>query len=256
MSNTIDLSGKTAIVTGAGQGIGLAIALKLASAGAKIAVAEFNEESGKAAVQQIEGMGVKSSFIKTDVRDPQNVEAMAAAVVDEFGKIDILVNNAGIVKNTPAEDTPDDVWRSIIDVNLNGVYWCCRAVGKRMLEQGYGSIVNVASMSGLVSNKPQPQAAYNSSKAAVFMLTRSLAGEWSGRGLRINSVSPGYIGTELVQEVLKQSDEWRSIWHSMTPMGRIGEPEDVAKAVLFLASDMATYATGTNLVIDGGYTSW
>jgi NAD(P)-dependent dehydrogenase (short-subunit alcohol dehydrogenase family) len=111
-------------------------------------------------------------------------------------------------------------------------------------------------MSGLVVNKPQPQAAYNVSKAAVIMLTKSLAAEWADRGVRVNSVSPGYIGTELVQNVLKQSDEWRRIWHDMTPMGRIGEPADVAHAVAFLASDAAKYATGTNLVIDGGYTAW
>jgi len=252
----MDLSGKIALVTGAGQGIGLSIALKLADAGADIVIAELSAETGKKAVEQIESMGRRAFFVETNVADPDSVDAMASAAIEHFGQVDILVNNAGIVKNTPAEETDNDEWTRIIDVNVNGVFWCSRAVGKHMLERGDGVIVNIASMSGLVVNKPQPQTSYNVSKAAVIMMTRSLAAEWARRGVRVNSVSPGYIGTELVKDVLKQSSEWREIWHEMTPMNRIGEPEDVANAVLFLASDASKYATGSNLVIDGGYTAW
>jgi NAD(P)-dependent dehydrogenase (short-subunit alcohol dehydrogenase family) len=253
--NPLDLTGKVAVVTGAGQGIGLSIARVLSDNGAEIVVAEMNPETGKQAVAGLEASGRKALFIQTDVRSVESVNAMTRTAVDAFGKIDILVNNAGIVHNTPAEDTPDDEWRSIIDVNINGVFWCCRAVGRQMLEQGSGAIVNIASMSGMIVNKPQPQAAYNVSKAAVIMMTKSLAAEWARRGVRVNSVSPGYIGTELTRFGLSKK-EWSEMWFEMTPMQRIGEPDDIAHAVLYLASPAAKFATGTNLVVDGGYTAW
>lgn len=256
MTDAMDLTGRVALVTGSGQGIGLAIATQLAKNGADIVVAEYNPETGKQAVAAIEELGRKALFVQVDVRSMDSVQAMADKAVEHFGQIDILVNNAGIVTNTPAEDTPQDVWTNIMDVNINGVFWCSQVVGRLMLERQQGVIVNIASMSGVVVNKPQPQAAYNVSKAAVIMMTKSLAAEWASRGIRVNSVSPGYIGTELVKNVLAQSDEWRRIWHEMTPMGCIGEPSDVAHAVAYLASDAAKYATGTNLVVDGGYTAW
>ena len=256
MRQVDEFQGKTAVVTGAGQGIGLAIARKLAEAGADVVIAEYNETTGQQAVDQINQSGHSARYIKLDVRAPQSVAAMVDTLTADGGHIDLLVNNAGIVQNVAAEATPDDVWLSIIDVNLNGVFWCCRAVGRHMLERSAGTIINIASMSGMISNTPQPQAAYNASKAAVIMLTKSLAGEWARRGVRVNSISPGYIGTDLLQEVIKQSEEWSTVWHAMIPMGRVGEPDDVANAVLYLASDAAKYATGTNLVIDGGYTSW
>lgn len=256
MSNPMDLSGKIALVTGAGQGIGLAIARTLAEAGADIVVAELNPTTGQEAVREIETIGSKAFFVEVNVANPDSVDAMASAAIEHFGQVDILVNNAGIVENTPAEDITNEDWTRIINVNVNGVFWCSRAIGRHMLERGSGVIVNIASMSGLVVNKPQPQSSYNVSKAAVIMMTKSLAAEWARRGIRVNSVSPGYIGTELVKDVLKQSDEWREIWHEMTPVGHIGEPLDVAHAVLFLASDASKFATGSNLVIDGGYTAW
>jgi NAD(P)-dependent dehydrogenase (short-subunit alcohol dehydrogenase family) len=159
------------------------------------------------------------------------------------------------VHNIPSEEVPDEEWLSVISVNLNGVFWCCREVGKAMLGRGSGSIVNIASMSGIISNHPQPQSAYNASKAAVITLTKSLAGEWAPRGLRVNSVSPGYIRTPLTELGMSRT-EWSEVWLSQTPLGRLAEPEEIAPAVLYLASDAASFATGTNLVIDGGYTSW
>ncbi|NDJ62117.1 MAG: glucose 1-dehydrogenase [Chloroflexi bacterium] len=254
-TNPMDLSGKIALVTGAGRGIGLAIAETLARAGADIAVAEFHTDTGQAAVAHIEALGRRAAFFETDVRTSASVEAMTAAVVAHFGHIDILVNNAGIVKNIAAEESSDDDWLNTINVNLNGVFWCCRAVGQHMLARGSGVIVNIASMSGIIVNKPQPQAAYNVSKAGVIMMTKSLAAEWSGRGIRVNAVSPGYIGTELTKVGLSKA-EWSSVWLENTPQGRIGEPADVANAVWYLASDAASFATGSNLVIDGGYTAW
>ncbi len=255
-THPFDLTGKTAIVTGAGQGIGHAIAEALANAGANIVVADLNTETGQAAAEHFETLGVKSLFIETNVAQSDSVEAMVSQAVEHFGQVDILVNNAGIVKNTPALEVSDDEWQRIMNVNVNGVFWCSRAIAKHMLERGGGAIVNIASMSGMIVNKPQPQTSYNVSKAAVIMLTKSLAAEWSSQGIRVNSVSPGYIGTELVKNVLAQSEEWSRVWHDMTPIGHIGEPEDVANAVLYLASDAAKFATGTNLVVDGGYTVW
>ena len=213
-------------------------------------VAEIQEETGRNAAEELEG-----SFFQTDVTDPDSVRALVQGVVEEHGKIDILVNNAGVVHNIPSEEVPDEEWRKVMSVNLDGVFYCCREAGKAMLEQGSGAIVNIASMSGMISNHPQPQSAYNASKAAVINLTRSLAGEWARRGVRVNSVSPGYIRTPLT-ELGMSTKEWADVWLSETPMGRLAEPDEIAPAVLYLASDASSYATGTNLVVDGGYTSW
>jgi len=256
MTDLFDLTGKTAIVTGAGQGIGFAIAETLAQAGADIAVADLNPETGAEAVSHIESLGRTVLFLQTNVANPDAADAMVASAVSHFGQVDILVNNAGIVKNTAALDVPNEEWLKIMDVNVNGVFWCSRAAARHMLDRESGAIVNIASMSGMIVNRPQPQTSYNVSKAAVIMLTKSLAAEWSASGIRVNSVSPGYIGTELVKNVLSQSEEWSRIWHEMTPIGHIGEPVDVANAVLYLASDAAKFATGTNLVVDGGYAVW
>src|SRR5215210_7831907 len=177
------------------------------------------------------------------------------AVLDRHGKIDVMVNNAGIAHNVPAEEMTDEEWRRMISVNLDGVFWGCREAGRAMLERGSGSIVNIASMSGVVSNHPQPQAHYNAAKAGVIMLTKSLAGEWASRGVRVNSVSPGYIRTPLTELGMSKA-EWADVWLSSTPLGRIAEPREIAPAVVYLASDASSYATGTNLLIDGGYTSW
>lgn len=255
MQNLFDLTGRVAVVTGAGRGIGREIALTLARAGADIALAEIEAGSAGDSLHNIRALGREAMLIQTDVRRSSSVEAMAQQVVEKFGKIDILVNNAGVARNTPAEDTPDEEWLNIVDVNLNGVFWCCRAVGRQMLQRGSGVIVNIASMSGSVVNKPQPQAAYNASKAAVVMLTKSLAAEWAGRGVRVNCVSPGYIGTEMTKMGMN-NEEWKRTWLEMTPLGRVGEPAEIARAVWYLASDAASFATGTNLIVDGGYTCW
>jgi NAD(P)-dependent dehydrogenase (short-subunit alcohol dehydrogenase family) len=244
------LAGRVALVTGAGQGIGREIARSLAAAGARIIVADRNRETGVGVADALGGM-----FVELDVTDSSAVRAAVDSIVADLGRIDILVNNAGIVRNTPAELTSDDEWRAILGVNCDGVFWCCREVGRVMLEAGSGSIVNIASMSGLVVNRPQPQAAYNVSKAAVIMLTKSLAAEWAGRGVRVNAIAPGYVATELTLKGMN-NDEWREEWLRSTPMGRVAEPAEIAPAALYLASDASSYVTGSVLVIDGGYTAW
>lgn len=254
-TNPFDLTGRTAIVTGAGRGIGREIALTLAHAGADIAIAEINADNGAETADDIRELGQKALLVETDVRDPESVRQMAAAVVAEFETIDILVNNAGICDNTAALEVTDEAWLNVMNINLNGVFWCCREVGKVMVAQERGAIVNIASMSGSIVNRPQPQASYNASKAAVIHLTKSLAMEWAQDGIRVNSVSPGYIGTEMTKRGM-ENEAWRQVWLDMIPVGELGEPSDVAHAVWYLASDAAKYANGTDLIIDGGYTSW
>ena len=248
--DSFSLRDRVAVVTGGGGGIGLEIGRALRAAGAVVVAAEINAETGRAAAEKLEG-----DFVQTDVTDPDSVRGMVRAVLDGHGKIDVFVNNAGIAHNVPAEEMSDEEWRRMLSINLDGVFWCCREAGRAMLERGSGAIVNIASMSGMVSNHPQPQAHYNASKAGVIMLTKSLAGEWASRGVRVNSISPGYVRTPLT-ELGMSNPEWRDVWLSSTPMGRIAEPREIAPAVVFLASDASRYATGTNLVIDGGYTSW
>lgn len=256
MKNPFDLKGKTAIVTGAGQGIGREIARVLAFAGADVVVAECNAKTAKDAVKELKRLGSNSFWLEVNVADADSVIKMTEAVYKRAKKVDILVNNAGVSGTYQFEDISDQEWRRVMGINLDGVFWCCREIGKRMLERGSGSIVNIASMSGHIVNDPQPQAHYNISKAGVIMLTKSLAMEWAKRGVRVNCVSPGYIATDLVKGVLDLNTAWRDRWLSLSPMGHLGEPNDVANAVWYLASDASKFATGTDLIVDGGYTSW
>ncbi len=244
------LQDRVAVVTGAGGGLGFEIGRALRAAGARVVAAEVNAEAGRAAAEELDG-----DFVTLDVTDPDSVREMVRTVLEGHARIDVMVNNAGIAQNVPAEEMSDEDWRTMLSVNLDGVFWCCREVGRTMLERGSGAIVNIASMSGIVSNHPQPQSHYNAAKAGVIMLTKSLAGEWASRGVRVNSVSPGYIRTPLTELGMSKT-EWSDVWLSSTPMGRLAEPREIAPAVVYLASDAASYATGTNLVVDGGYTSW
>ncbi len=244
------LDDRVAIVTGGARGIGLETAKALKACGARIVLVDINQAAGEEAAAAV---GVK--FLQGDLTQSARVREIAAQVKKDFGRIDIAFNNAGICNSAPAEDETDADWLRVIDVNLNSVYYCCREFGKVMLAQGKGTIINTASMSGIISNNPQPQAAYNASKAAVIMLTKSLAGEWGKRGVRVNSVSPGYIGTEMTKMGMANAT-WYKTWLEGTPMGRVGEPSEIASTVVFLASDASSFFTGSNVVADGGYTCW
>jgi len=244
------LDNRVAIVTGGAGGIGLEAAKALKECGARVVIVDIVQKKGEEAAKSL---GVE--FIQADVTDSARVREIAGRVKSAYGRIDIAFNNAGVCVNVPSENATDEEWLRVININLNAVFYCCREFGKVMLAQGKGSIINTASMSGMISNWPQPQSAYNASKAAVIMLTKSLAGEWAKRGVRVNSVSPGYIGTEMTKRGLA-NEEWRKVWLEFTPMGRVGETPEVAAAVVFLASDASSYFTGSNLVMDGGYTCW
>ena len=250
------LGGRVALVTGAGQGIGLACAEALGEAGAKVIIADRDPKAAATASDSLKAKGYQAEIVVMDVTDSARVSEVADQLVAQHGKIAVLVNNAGIARSeTPAEKVTDEHWLNVIDVNLNGTFWCCRAFGKHMLTAKSGSIVNIGSMSGFIVNKPQEQSYYNASKAAVHHLTKSLAAEWGARGVRVNAVAPTYIATPL-NAFVKNSPKMYDAWIGGTPMGRMGEVEEIASVVLFLASDAASLMTGSVVLVDGGYTCW
>ncbi|RZJ80915.1 MAG: SDR family oxidoreductase [Brevundimonas sp.] len=250
------LDGRTALVTGGASGIGYCCVEALAEAGARVVIADLKAEAIDAAVAQLTAKSYAVEGVVMDVTDRAAVDQAADAMMARLGRIDILVNNAGIARSEiDAEDMEDERWLNVLDVNLNGTFWCARAFGRHMLAQGSGSIVNVGSMSGFIVNRPQGQSHYNASKAAVHHLTKSLAAEWGAKGVRVNAVAPTYIATPLNAFADREAPMYKR-WIDSTPMARLGEPEEVASAVLFLASDAASLMTGSIVLVDGGYSCW
>ncbi len=251
-----NLKGRNAVVTGGGRAIGLACVEALSEAGAHVIIADMDMKIAAEGQAEMRAKGYNPEIVQMDVTNTAQVNAVADELNKRLGFVDILVNNAGIARSmTPAEVTPDEHWLNVLDVNLNGTFWCCRAFGNHMLTAKKGSIVNMGSMSGFIVNKPQEQSFYNASKAGVHHLTKSLAAEWGARNVRVNAVAPTYINTPL-NAFVKSDKEMYKAWLDGTPMGRLGESDEIAAAVLFLASDAASLMTGAVMVVDGGYTCW
>ena len=251
-----NLHGRVAVVTGGARAIGLACVEALSEAGARVVIADMNPELAAEGQAAMAAKGYDVDFVAMDVAKTDQVDAAAAQVMREKGRVDILVCNAGIARSeTPAEEVDDEQWLNVVDVNLNGVFRCCRAFGRPMLAAGRGSIVNIGSMSGVIVNKPQPQSYYNASKAGVHHLTKSLAAEWAGRGVRVNAVAPTYVDTPMTADAAARPELF-DLWMEMTPMRRMGEVDEIASVVLFLASDAASLITGSIVRADAGYTCW
>jgi NAD(P)-dependent dehydrogenase (short-subunit alcohol dehydrogenase family) len=244
------LDGKVALITGGNRGIGLAIAQAFGEAGAKLIISGRAQEAEAEA--SLAKAGYDFEFIAADIQDPSAPAMLVAETVKRKGRIDILVNNAGVAIHGDSADFDETRWRRIMSTNLDAVFRGCQAALAPMRKQGAGVMLNIGSISGIVSNIPQNQVAYNSSKAAVHMMTKSLASELAAENIRVNAVAPGYIDTDMSRGGFANPD-WFPIWRGMTPMGRVGQPEEVAACALFLCSPASSYVTGEVLVVDGGY---
>lgn len=249
-----ELDGRITIVTGAGRGIGFGIAEQLCKAGAVAVVAEFNVELGNEAVGKLTDAGYQASFVEVDVRKVESVEAMTQAVLERHGRIDILVNNAGLATIGPTETFPLEDWYRQVDVMYNGVFLCMQSVGRVMLKQGKGVILNISSIGGL--GAWPMRSAYNSAKAGVISLTENVGTEWARRGVRVVSIAPGVTRTAMLQQMVDEGIATLEKYNKRTPMGRVAEVEEIAKVAQFLVSDRASYITATTVTVDGGWTAW
>ncbi|QKV74056.1 SDR family NAD(P)-dependent oxidoreductase [Amycolatopsis sp. Hca4] len=249
------LTGRVALVTGAGQGIGRAFAHALAEAGAKVAVVDVAADRAAEVAGELREKGAEAIHVHADAADEKSIANFVSTTVESFGGLDIAVNNAGINLNSAAEETTLDEWDRVHDLNVRGVFIACQYEARAMFERGYGKIINTASMASLVVPHPQKQVSYNVSKGAVVTLTRTLAAEWADRGVRVNCISPGIIRTALIE----QSEALAPLvseWIANIPAGRLGEVADLQGAVVYLAGEVSDYMTGHNLVIEGGQTLW
>lgn len=254
--NMFSLADKTAIVTGGAMGIGKAIATAFAEAGANIIVADINQEKGEQTVNELKQLGVDSVFCLLDVRDRDQIETCVNKTVEHFGKIDILMNNAGIGRPSPSAEMSEKDWQDVIDINLTGVFFMAQAVGKVMIKQGFGNIVNTVSMSAYICNWHSAQTNYYAAKAGVAAVTRALAAEWAPYGIRVNGIAPGVTVTDQTDWMFKDpsmSGYVKEIFE-WTPLGRPAQPDELTGACIYLASDASSYTTGHVIIIDGGHT--
>jgi len=258
VTNAFSLMGRVALVTGGGKGIGKGSAKALAQSGADVAIMGRDEAALKKTVQQLTAYGIRCGYYVGDVTKQKQAKAVVQKVAEDFGRLDILVNNAGIATPFDAMCEDDDKlkdWYHVLDVDLNGTFLMCHYAGLQMKKHGGGKIVNITSNSSQIVNVPQKSCSYNAAKAAADRLTKCLAYEWAGYGIRVNAVAPGYTETDLVTDVRDEGDTkgWIDYWLSQTPTGRFNKPLEIGAAVVFLASDAANQITGAVLTIDGGY---
>jgi NAD(P)-dependent dehydrogenase (short-subunit alcohol dehydrogenase family) len=245
------LADQVAVVTGGNRGLGRAFAQALGEAGASVAVIGRGREANEVAVEELTEAGIEARSYEADVADRSSFAAAAEQIMTDFGRVDVLVNNAGTVVHKPSLEVTEDDWSTVMRVNVDGVWNGCQIFGAHMVQAGRGSIVNVGSMSALIVNRPQWQPAYNASKAAVHHLSKSLAAEWAPHGVRVNAVAPGYVRTDLSPV---DDPDLKPRWIDDAPQQRAADPEEIAPAVVFLASPASSFMTGAELVIDGGYT--
>lgn len=246
-----DIKGRKALVTGAGRGIGKVLALTLAEAGCDVALFGLHKKYLEEVAALVKKYGVHSLILEGDISKKKDVQKAFSVIKKDFGRLDICVNNAGISMQKPVEDMPEEDWDRIMDVNMKGTFLCSQEAARLMMPKKSGSIINIGSISARTVNVPQKQAIYNTSKAGVVMLTQTMAVEWAPYGIRVNSISPGYMKTEMV---LSSMSKLFPAWESLTPLGRLGKPEELRGALLYLASDASSYVIGSDLVVDGGYT--
>jgi NAD(P)-dependent dehydrogenase (short-subunit alcohol dehydrogenase family) len=247
------LKNKVSIMTRGARGLGKAMAESLAQAGSDIVIVDLDLEAALETANALATEGVRTLALKVDVTNPADVDQMVDGVVNQFGRIDVLFNNAGIAQWVNAEEMSLEDWKRIMGVNLDSVFIVSKAVARVMIAQRSGSIVNTSSMSGVVVNTPQCQAAYNVSKAGVIMLTKSLAFEWAKHNVRVNTIAPGYMETEMIDQFRAQHREKIELWTSLTPMNRMGKPSELGGLAVYLASDASSFVTGAVCLVDGGY---
>jgi NAD(P)-dependent dehydrogenase (short-subunit alcohol dehydrogenase family) len=249
--DAFDLTGKTAVVTGGNTGLGEAFAKALVEAGAGVALAARTRERSESVAEEIQASGGNAIAVDLDVTDPAQVNGMLEGVTERLGPVDILVNNAGVCYHRPAAEVPLEEWHDVFDVNVHGLWYCAQAVGRRMIQNGGGTIINIGSISAMIVNRPQWQPAYNASKAAVHQLTKSLAAEWAPYNVRVNALAPGYVKTAMSPV---DEPQFRRHWIEDVPMQRYATPEELAPSIVYLASDASSFMTGSILIVDGGYT--
>jgi NAD(P)-dependent dehydrogenase (short-subunit alcohol dehydrogenase family) len=246
------IDGDVAFVTGAGAGFGRISALTLAAAGATVAVTDIDMQSAAAAAAEIIQGGGRALALRLDVADRKEIQAVVGEVVEAFGGIQILINNAGIARRGPAETLTDEDWDAVVSVNLTGAFACAREVGRHMLEARKGRIVNIASIMGFVGNGMFPHVPYQATKGGLVNLTRSLAVEWADRGVRVNAIAPTFFKTNFGSRLWQDPEKVQHVI-DRTPLGRFGEPEEIAGGILYLASEASSMVTGHTLAIDGGW---
>lgn len=247
------LAGRVAVVTGGTRGLGAGFAEALGDAGASVVLVGRDADAAQGVLDTLRAKGIRTEFIAADVTVADDVQRVLDTTLSTFGQVDILVNNAGACVHAPALDVTPEDWRAVMAVNVDAVWTCSQTFGRHFVAERSGSIVNIGSMSGFIVNRPQWQPAYNASKAAVHHLTRSLAAEWAPHGVRVNALAPGYIKTDMSPV---DDPQFRQHWIEDAPMQRYGTVEELAPAVVFLASDASSFVTGSVLVADGGYTAF